>query len=126
MYLATLPEPALADPAADNDNDTAANPAPTVPRLTKRGGLIGGAGVFTQAFLALEARFHLDAARCASCASASRLEGRLRCLPCTIAQRPPKLSAAARGALRAKGREIARQRGGASGGKRAGGSFFWA
>ena len=100
-----------ATPAAPTAAAEPTGPAPgTGHRLRKVGGIIGGATVFTAAFLEIEHQFMRDARHCVMCGTAAREDDRMMCPPCQAAQRPPRKTPAEREAAKARSFEIARQR----------------
>jgi hypothetical protein len=90
-------------------------------RMRKVGGIL--TNQLSERFTSIEAAFMHDVATCASCRSAPRAEGRLRCSACELAQRRAKMTPGERQALKLKGLEIGRQR--AREGKRVGRLDLW-
>ena len=76
--------------------------------MRKVGGIVSGQ--LSAEFVLIEARLMQETALCISCCAAARADGRLRCSPCQVAQRPAKLTPAQRQAAKDRALAIGRAR----------------
>ena len=76
--------------------------------MRKVGGIVSGQ--LSAEFVLIEARLMQETALCISCCAAARADGRLRCSPCQVAQRPAKLTPAQREAAKQRALAIGRAR----------------
>ncbi len=76
--------------------------------MRKVGGIVSGQ--LSAEFALIEARFMHETAVCISCCTAAMADGRLRCEPCQVAERPLKFTPAQREAAKERALAIGRAR----------------